>query len=724
MKKKTFCMALILGVTMLYGQVGINTANPQATLDVKKTNKGNTAEGLLIPSFTVTELATKDSDYGNNQNGTMVFITEGTGSSGKTAQINGSGYYYYDSPSHLWIPTGSKEPWISKGTGYGATLSTENIYQTGQIGIGSSTIDPSAQLDITASNRGLLVPRMSKNERSAIVSPANGLLIYNTTTNCFNYYITSTSRWQSLCGTYEPASFNIVSCAPPTGPSGTFTAGAALNSNNTYTIVVNVTEIGTYQIIANTSNGFSFNKSGVFSQTGTQTVVLDGQGIPVNGPQSTTVSLNFNGIAVNPDCVLPTVNVGGSSTNFNLNCSAATVNGTYSTSIALDGTNYIDVPVTSVSTPGTAVVETAMINGIKFSSGSINITSSTTSIRLFGQGVPSNPGTNVYSFTSPGGSSSCSVAITAKTSIGTFANPANRCTDILSSASSSTDGYYWIKDASGNKYKTYCDMSNGGWTLIRSLSERQILVVEQSYNQPIGNQPSRNLVTTQTGVFNEYAFSLPSAVVNNIGSTSTTKQYRFSIKEKGHNTVAGATAVQVENTTVAPINDVWVPNNYLNVEITDGNPATGNYGTRGNTSTGKLFGFNFGKPTSGDTFYQINNQNFTYLIPGLYSLSGDYTGIWGGVGYAGANTPANNLTYTSINGSQITFNKYDLNDTFGIWMSVEAQLNHHIGTCSNSTDDYGGASACAAGWANWRPHRFNQRPDSNYEGRILQYWAK
>lgn len=57
-------------------------------------------------------------------------------------------------------------------------------------------------------------------------------------------------------------------------------------------------------------------------------------------------------------------------------------------------------------------------------------------------------------------------------------------------------------------------------------------------------------------------------------------------------------------------------------------------------------------------------------------------------------------------------------------MNSEAQLNHHIGTCSNSTDDFGGASYCAAGFANWRPHRFNLRPDANYEGRIFQIWVK
>lgn len=43
--------------------------------------------------------------------------------------------------------------------------------------------------------------------------------------------------------------------------------------------------------------------------------------------------------------------------------------------------------------------------------------------------------------------------------------------------------------------------------------------------------------------------------------------------------------------------------------------------------------------------------------------------------------------------------------------------------CSNSTNDYGGASFCTSGWANWRAHNFNNL-GGVYEGRVVQYWVK
>ena len=47
------------------------------------------------------------------------------------------------------------------------------------IGIGTSSPNSSAQLDISSSSRGLLIPRMDSNAVRAIVSPAAGLMVYD-----------------------------------------------------------------------------------------------------------------------------------------------------------------------------------------------------------------------------------------------------------------------------------------------------------------------------------------------------------------------------------------------------------------------------------------------------------------------------------------------------------------------------------------------------------------
>ena len=57
-----------------------------------------------------------------------------------------------------------------------------------QIGVGTTTPDASAALDITASNKGFLMPRMATAERTAIASPASGLQVYDTDTKTIWYF--------------------------------------------------------------------------------------------------------------------------------------------------------------------------------------------------------------------------------------------------------------------------------------------------------------------------------------------------------------------------------------------------------------------------------------------------------------------------------------------------------------------------------------------------------
>ncbi len=64
-----------------------------------------------------------------------------------------------------------------------------------QVGIGTTTPNTSAMLDINSTTKGLLVPRMTLIEKNAIVTPANGLLIYQTDGVSGFWYYDGTS-WQ------------------------------------------------------------------------------------------------------------------------------------------------------------------------------------------------------------------------------------------------------------------------------------------------------------------------------------------------------------------------------------------------------------------------------------------------------------------------------------------------------------------------------------------------
>lgn len=70
-----------------------------------------------------------------------------------------------------------------------------------QVGIGTTTPDPSSQLDVTSTSRGLLVPRMDSSQRTGITDPAIGLLVYQTNglKPGFYYYSGTSDGWKAIC---------------------------------------------------------------------------------------------------------------------------------------------------------------------------------------------------------------------------------------------------------------------------------------------------------------------------------------------------------------------------------------------------------------------------------------------------------------------------------------------------------------------------------------------
>jgi hypothetical protein len=65
-----------------------------------------------------------------------------------------------------------------------------------KVGIGTTTPDPSAALDVTSTTQGMLVPRMTTAQRIAISNAANGLLVFDVTTNSF--WFKGNSSWVQL----------------------------------------------------------------------------------------------------------------------------------------------------------------------------------------------------------------------------------------------------------------------------------------------------------------------------------------------------------------------------------------------------------------------------------------------------------------------------------------------------------------------------------------------
>jgi hypothetical protein len=136
-----------------------------------------------------------------------------------------------------------------------------------QVGINSEGDAPhgSAGLDVDFSDKGFLTPRMTEAERDAIADPADGLMLFNTTTGCFNYRLTG--FWMALCGTCTPQPTQAAAGPDQSGVTG----GTATLAGNTPTFGT-----GLWSVVSGPGGSFSDDTSPVSLFTGTpgETYVL------------------------------------------------------------------------------------------------------------------------------------------------------------------------------------------------------------------------------------------------------------------------------------------------------------------------------------------------------------------------------------------------------------------------------------------------------------------
>jgi len=89
----------------------------------------------------------------------------------------------------------------------------------GQWGFGTNTPDASAMVDVSSTTRGFLPPRMTDVQIAALVSPPEGLMVYNLTQGCVGVY-TNSSGWVFatgwVCGLPRAVSYTAGSLAPVT----------------------------------------------------------------------------------------------------------------------------------------------------------------------------------------------------------------------------------------------------------------------------------------------------------------------------------------------------------------------------------------------------------------------------------------------------------------------------------------------------------------------------
>lgn len=74
----------------------------------------------------------------------------------------------------------------------------------GQLGLNTNAPDASALMHMESNTQGLLIPRMTSAERTAIATPANGLLVFDTDVNSLFFYDGASLAWTTFFTTNLP----------------------------------------------------------------------------------------------------------------------------------------------------------------------------------------------------------------------------------------------------------------------------------------------------------------------------------------------------------------------------------------------------------------------------------------------------------------------------------------------------------------------------------------
>lgn len=163
-----------------------------------------------------------------------------------------------------------------------------NFLNAQSVGIGTTSPNASAMLDITSpsNNKGLLIPRMTALQRTTIASPANGLMVYETTSNSLWIYNSTSATWvqQSSGGISPWTTLNNQIYNTNTGRVGIGTsvpdtsAELEIRSTNTGLLIPRMTSTQRLAIplpargllvYETTTNSFWYFNSSVWNQIGT-----------------------------------------------------------------------------------------------------------------------------------------------------------------------------------------------------------------------------------------------------------------------------------------------------------------------------------------------------------------------------------------------------------------------------------------------------------------------
>ncbi|MDR1632654.1 MAG: hypothetical protein LBR97_07220 [Dysgonamonadaceae bacterium] len=563
---------------------------------------------------------------------------------------------------------------------------------------------------------GLRLPRLTTEQRDQITKDAKfvdvkkdlarGLTIYNLDTNCEEYW--NSTVWVSLCQSFPTSKVEMSSTdCGKIHVYGTYSQSAPLNNTHYILLPVTVTQKGNYYLLASGNNGYYFQASGVFETTGDFEIRLDGIGTP-REEKIDSLIFSGNNAPINTQCII-TVDVKEKSMGYRTDDKNIQVFGTYQTRQFMNTDNYAKVPINVIVT-GSTVFETDLVNGVKF-----NVVQSLTNLGadtliLKAHGVPKRSGKYRYTFTTDGSiKNSCDFEVTFTSLLGTFTDPACKCLDIYEERPDAINGEYWLLECQATTekkpVKTYCDLENGGWTLVWTFSEktaystynssRGMLISGSSYSA-FSDTP-RNRATKENDTINYADYRLNKDEWRNFPNSITRPQLKVRI---------------TENPT--DMNDEWALNNYgiASPRNQSENPIETGLSGKGVISQGKIFGNKWAVKLNGANFQGWDEINGDRTSMNIFS-NPTYCTHWNFENMGDASFQV----LPNRGGSDNTVSMKNINNAFG-WFG-ETEVNHHFGKCGgqNGNDFDFSIKTCIN--TNLYPHSFN-----NGEGRYLQWFVR
>ncbi|WP_394993422.1 hypothetical protein [Emticicia sp.] len=185
----------------------------------------------------------------------------------------------------------------------GIGIATSAFAQKDNVGIGTTKPDQSAVLDLSSSTKGLLMPRMSLQQRGAIQNPAQGLVVYQTDF-LSGFYFYDGAEWKTM--TSQNSVAGVDGDWTTTGNSGTNATTNFIGTTDAQKLVFRVNNLMAGYIDPTGSNNllFGYVAGGSTASfrpafTGIDNVGIGTASLNVNTTGSANVGVGVSTLAVN-----------------------------------------------------------------------------------------------------------------------------------------------------------------------------------------------------------------------------------------------------------------------------------------------------------------------------------------------------------------------------------------------------------------------------------------